>query len=75
MPKIICTTPRQPWIDGSRYQKGDVIEVTPEMVKKVLETGFFEVVEDVNKREDISGGQQDTSSPKPGRKRNPKRDS
>ena len=75
MTKIICTSPRQPWIDGSRYQVGDVFEVTPEMVKKVLETGFFEVVEDVNKREDNNRGQQDTGSPKPRSKRNTKRDS
>ena len=75
MTKIICTSPRQPWIDGARYQKGVVVEVTPEMVKKVLETGFFEVLEDVNKRENNGRGQQDTSSPKPRRKRNSKRDS
>jgi hypothetical protein len=74
MPKIICISSRQPWIEGARYQKGDVIEVTSELVKKALKTGFFEVVEDVNKRENNSRGQQDTSSPKPRRKRNSKRD-
>lgn len=75
MTKIVCTSPRQPWIEGARYQVGDIVEVTPEMVKKVLETGFFEVVKDVNKRDDNSAGQQDSGSPKPRSKRNPKRDS
>jgi hypothetical protein len=75
MTKILCTSTRQPWLDGARYQAGDVIDVSAEMAKTAIETGFFEAVKDVSKREDNSGGQQDTGSPKPRRKRNPKRDS
>jgi hypothetical protein len=53
----------------------ETVEVTADVAKIALATGFFEAVKDVSKGKDSSGGQQSTSSPKPRSKRNTKRDS
>lgn len=75
MTKIICISKRRPWVDGGPRNLNEIIEVDSEAAKQAVESGFFEVVKNVSEREDNSGGQQDTGSPKPRRKRNPKRDS
>ena len=75
MTKILCTSERRPWIDGKPRQMNETVEVTADVAKIALATGFFEAVKDVSKGKDSSGGQQSTDSPKPRSKRNTKRDS
>lgn len=74
MAKIKCTSTRQPWLDGVRYQNGEVAEVSAELAKIAISTGFFEGEKNVSERKDNDRGREDTGSPKPRGKRNTKGD-
>ena len=74
MAKIICISNRRPWVDGVPRGMDETIEVDSDTAKQAIDSGFFKAVKNVSKRKDSSGGQQDTSSPKPRSKRNTKGD-
>lgn len=48
--KIKITTDRKPWVNGSKANKGDVVEVTAAEAKAMIGNGFAEEVKAAPKK-------------------------
>lgn len=61
--KIKITTDRNPWVNGTKQNKGDVVEVTAAEAKSMIANGFAEEIKSAPKRARDSKGKLKADDP------------